>query len=57
MKAKTKKRGQGLVEYALIISLIALVCVGALGLFADQLGTIWNDYSTAIGNAIDKNSN
>lgn len=56
MKTKSKK-GQGLVEYALIISLIALVCIGALGLFAGQLGTIWNDYSTAIGNAIDKSSN
>lgn len=56
MKVKSK-RGQGLVEYALIISLIALVCVGALGFFAQDLGEMWNNYSAAIGNAIDGASN
>jgi pilus assembly protein Flp/PilA len=29
--------GQGLAEYALIIGLIAVVCVGALGLLGDAI--------------------
>ena len=50
---KKSKRGQGLVEYALILSLIALVCIGAAAGFGLIVDTIWTDYSSAIGNAID----
>ena len=50
---KKSKRGQGLVEYALILSLIALVCIGAAAGFGLKVDTIWTDYSSAIGNAID----
>lgn len=56
MKLKSK-RGQGLVEYALILSLIALVCIGALAGFGQKVDEIWTEYSTAIGNAIDRSSN
>ena len=31
------EEGQGLAEYALIIGLIAVVCVGALGLLGDAI--------------------
>lgn len=34
-----RERGQGLVEYALIVAFIALVCIGAVEL----LGTTTND--------------
>lgn len=33
--------GQGLVEYALILGLIALVCVVALGAAGVKVNTIW----------------
>ena len=56
MKLKSK-RGQGLVEYALILSLIALVCIGALAGFGQKVDEIWTEYSTAIGNAIDRSTN
>jgi len=56
MKLKSK-RGQGLVEYALILSLIALVCIGALAGFGQRVDEIWSNYSAAIGNAIDRASN
>jgi len=56
MKVKSK-RGQGLVEYALILSLIALICIGALAGFGQKVDFIWSNYSSAIGNAIDSSSN
>ncbi len=36
-KLREKESGQGLVEYALILSLVAVVCVVALAIFGDQL--------------------
>jgi len=32
------KKGQGMVEYALIIGLVAIVVMGALGLMGDEIG-------------------
>lgn len=32
-----REEGQGLAEYALILGLIALACVGALGLMGDAI--------------------
>ncbi|GAB1354478.1 MAG TPA: Flp family type IVb pilin [Candidatus Rifleibacterium sp.] len=55
MKPKSK-RGQGLVEYALLLSLIALVCVSALVGFSGSLGNVWGEYSNSIGNAIDRSA-
>ncbi len=55
MKFKSK-RGQGLVEYALLLSLIALVCVSALVGFSGNLGNVWGEYSNSIGNAIDSSA-
>jgi Flp pilus assembly pilin Flp len=34
--------GQAMVEYALILALVALVCVGTLSLFSGPLNTIFN---------------
>lgn len=44
-----RKSGQGLVEYALILSLVALVVVTALTLLS---GTIEESYMSTIPNAI-----
>lgn len=40
--------GQGLTEYALIIGLIALACVGALGLFASELNNVWDKIKNSL---------
>ena len=38
-------RGQGLVEYALLILFLVILLVGALALIAPQLGNIFQDAS------------
>lgn len=42
--------GQGLVEYALIIALVAIAVIAALALLGDRIGNIFND----IGNRLDE---
>lgn len=37
-----KEKGQGLVEYALIIVLIAIVVIAALSLLGPQIATVFN---------------
>jgi Flp pilus assembly pilin Flp len=37
------ERGQGLAEYALILSLIAIVAIGALAFFGEQLNAVFLD--------------
>jgi pilus assembly protein Flp/PilA len=44
------EKGQGMVEYGLIIGLIAVVLIGALGLITGGLQNIFGDISTALGN-------
>jgi pilus assembly protein Flp/PilA len=43
-----KEKGQGLVEYALIIALIAIVLIAALGLVTGALQSVFNRISTAL---------
>lgn len=43
-----RQDGQGLVEYALIIALVAIVVIAALVLIGGSIGTTFNN----IGNAI-----
>lgn len=44
---ETREEGQGLVEYALIIALVAILLVGALGLLK---GGISNTFNTITAN-------
>lgn len=44
---ETREEGQGLVEYALIIALVAILLVGALGLLK---GGISNTFNTIAAN-------
>jgi Flp pilus assembly pilin Flp len=45
--------GQGLAEYALILSLIAIVAIGALGFFGQQLRDVFLDpIGEDIGNVL-----
>lgn len=43
------EKGQGMVEYGLIIGLIAVVLIAALRLITGGLGNIFGDIATALG--------
>lgn len=43
-----RNRGQGLVEYALIIALVAIVVIGALILLGPQIATIFDNINSAL---------
>ena len=43
------REGQGLVEYALIIALIAILLVGALGTLRGAIEGVFTRISTALG--------
>ena len=42
------KKGQGMVEYALIIGLVAIVVMGALGLMGDEIGLQFDQITDAL---------
>jgi pilus assembly protein Flp/PilA len=44
-----REEGQGLVEYALILVLIAIVVIVILGLLGEQVSAIFAEISTALG--------
>jgi pilus assembly protein Flp/PilA len=46
-----KEDGQDLIEYALLVALIALVCVGALITAGSQVNTIFRNISTRLTSA------
>ncbi len=48
IRPKDQQAGQGLVEYALILVLIAIVCIAALAFF----GTALSGYLSTIGNSV-----
>jgi pilus assembly protein Flp/PilA len=49
MRSLVKRtRGQGLVEYALIIALVAVVVIGALILLGPQIAAIFDTISSAL---------
>ncbi len=45
-----KEEGQGLVEYALILVLIAVVVIGALTLLGGNISALFEDLANTIGN-------
>jgi pilus assembly protein Flp/PilA len=45
---RTREEGQALVEYALILSLIAVVCIGALTLLGGNVNNILNQIAAAL---------
>ena len=46
-----EEEGQDLIEYALLVALIALVCVGALITAGSQVNTIFSNISARLTNA------
>ncbi len=43
------EEGQGLVEYAIILFLVAIVCIAVLVLLGPQVGSIFSSVFSAIG--------
>lgn len=43
-----KEKGQGLVEYALILVLVAIVVIAALTILGPIIGNIFNDISNTL---------
>lgn len=54
----TKKKAQSLIEYGLILALVAVVAVTILGKFSTSINTIGNNANSAVGqsstNALNK---
>ena len=50
MLSVRKQKGQGMVEYALIIVLISIVVIVALGLLGDQINTVFTDITNTLAN-------
>ena len=46
-------RGAAMVEYALLLALIAAVAIGAIGAFGGGLGTEFSDIGSTITSAIE----
>jgi pilus assembly protein Flp/PilA len=51
-KNSKKERGATLVEYALLVALVALGSIGALGLLRDNISTGFTNVGTQLSNAI-----
>jgi pilus assembly protein Flp/PilA len=47
----TREDGQGLVEYALILVLVAIVVIAILALLGPQIGNVFSRIVTALGGA------
>ena len=45
------EKGATMVEYALMVALIAVVCITAVGLIGTNANTAFNDIATAISGA------
>jgi pilus assembly protein Flp/PilA len=45
------EEGATMVEYGLMVALIAVVCIAAVTLVGTSLGTLFNGVSTNVGNA------
>ena len=50
-KMLKNQKGQGLVEYALIIALVAVVLVVGIGTFKDKIADVFKDIGTKISPA------
>jgi pilus assembly protein Flp/PilA len=51
MLYRPQEEGQGLVEYALILVLVAIAVIIVLGLLGDEVGDIFNRITGELGNA------
>lgn len=47
-----REKGQDLIEYALLLGLIALICILAITLGGQAISTIWNAITAALQGAV-----
>jgi pilus assembly protein Flp/PilA len=57
LKNRRRQRGQSMAEYAIIIALIALVCIGAITLLGENITKVFDTAATEIGDAADNAGN
>ena len=48
LTARQEEEGQGMVEYGLIIALVAVVVIGALGLVGDEVLAVFGDITSGL---------
>jgi pilus assembly protein Flp/PilA len=49
------EKGQGLVEYALILALIVIVCIAVLGLLGQSVNSALSTVNSAVGSGVAAN--
>ncbi|GLB31528.1 hypothetical protein LAD12857_34510 [Lacrimispora amygdalina] len=52
MRMVKNEKGQGMVEYGLIIALVAVVVIGALTLMGDNISGKFDEIVTALGGGV-----
>ncbi len=50
--ARDEEGGQTLVEYALILALVAIASIAAVGFFSGKLSGLFSDVGSSVGNTI-----
>ncbi|MBT8145739.1 MAG: Flp family type IVb pilin [Gammaproteobacteria bacterium] len=50
-----KEKGASLVEYAILVALIALACIVVIGILGGQINTVFTSINQALNNAINSN--
>ena len=53
VRSRTARRGQSMVEYAIILVLIACVCIGVISLLGNQVSASFQDIEEALMNPND----
>ena len=51
-----EEEGQGMVEYALILALVAVGCIAVMNALKGGIGNVFNSATNELGNAIKKES-
>jgi pilus assembly protein Flp/PilA len=46
------ERGQDLVEYGMLVALIAVICLAAVAFVGGQISTVWSVVSSTLGSAL-----
>jgi pilus assembly protein Flp/PilA len=47
-----REEGASLVEYALLVALIALACIAAIGLLGNNISNAFNNIGSTVGNNV-----
>ena len=53
---RSRQKGQSMAEYAILVSLIALVCIGAVALFGKQIKKVFTNATEQMENNGDESA-